>query len=171
MSTFDLFTELIPDAFSDNITNPLARLGVEAAIIDDMSQRQTMREFRNLGFSFGDRAFRRLWYEVTNFSGQFSYPSKLNLLTLPDPNIMSFSNFDITAKYGYVGGIPIYDPKSDRVTYRTFRVDSDQLLTGAEALDALYELILKYEDLQDYTVNDIEYLGAFRDSNLWEIEE
>lgn len=157
-----MFPDFDPNEMDDKQKWSLIGDAIEIAITEGMSRTQTARELRQVGFSFGDAAFRQLFDEKSDWRQGFEYSSSLRFDQRPNPSRMATSQYEITRAYGYVGRVSYLDDETGQVKFHTARIDSDELLTREEAEQLLADGLTDQSPPAGTTVSQVSYMGAMR---------
>lgn len=164
MGLFDFLNEVDAGNLASDAKWNIIQAGIEIAISENLSMTETASQLREGGLRFGDAPFRDLFRELSGYREQFDYPTKLGFDVLPNPSLMVYSQFPLEGDYGYVGQVWKLDEETGFLTKRTFRYDSDELLSRFEAQQALDEYFQKYPEEFDDVIGEIEYIGALVNS-------
>lgn len=160
MGLFDFLNEVDAGNLAADAKWNIIQAGIEIAISEDMSMTATASELRAGGLRFTDAPFRDLFRELSGYRNQFDYVTKLGFDVLPNPSLMADAKFPLEGDYGYVGQVWKLNEETGFLTQRTFRYDSDELLSRSEAMQALDEYFQKYPEEFDDIIGEIEYIGA-----------
>lgn len=159
---FDWLSSVATEATSFDAKWAVIRAGIEIAVTEGISQTALADILRENGISFPNDPFRALYRELSDYRPAFEYSSRLAGDLNPNPDLMPFGKFEIEGNYGYVGQVSIVDPTSGLLTERTFRIDSDIILTRNEAYSALYEFAQDRQEHGSGEIIDFAYIGSFK---------
>lgn len=159
---WDFFSEIDTNNLASDAKWAVIRAGVEIAITEGISQTALASILRDNGISFSNDPFRALYRELSDYRPAFEYSAKLGGDLSPNPDLMPFGKFEIEGNYGYVGQVNIVDPTTGLLTERTFRLDSDIILTRNEAYSALYEFAQDRQEHGSGEIIDFAYIGSFK---------
>lgn len=161
MADLSVFPFDLSDIDESNKWNYI-RAGIEIGVTQGFTRTDTASLLRDIGLSFSDAPFRRLYDDIVGFQNQFEYAAGLPLYVKPNPELIPQGKFPITAEYGYVGQVKGIIAETGEEFSRTFRLDSNSLMSRIVATERLQNFALQYEDELEGVVGDIEYIGMFK---------
>lgn len=162
MALFDFLSEFDTGNLARESKWNIIRAGVEIAVSENLSMSETARQLRLGGLSFGNEPFRDLFRELSGYRQQFDYQTRIGRDLFPNPDLMAYSKYPIEGEYGYVGRYLTTNPETFEQYYKTFRIDSDELLTQNQALAALQEFATKYGLEFEERLTDVEFIGSMK---------
>src|SRR5574341_204106 len=161
MPDIQLFPFDLSDIDDSNKWNYI-RAGIEIAVTQGITMSDTADILRDIGLSFANDPFRDLYREISDYRADFEYVTRLSQFAKPNPDLMAIGKFPISAEYGYVFGVWESDPKTGEIFLRTFRADTDMLLSRQQVDFLMRNHILIHEAEMDLMIDEPIYLGAFR---------
>lgn len=163
MNLFDFLNEIDTSNLAADSKWNIIRGGIEIAVTAGLSMAETARQLRAGNLAFTDAPFRELFREISGYRASFSYTANLNPAYSPNPDLMANAAFPIEGDFGYVGRFTFYDETTGKLSNHTFRIDSDSLLSGNDALSELESYLAnKSANLLDGIIGGVEYIGAIK---------
>lgn len=163
MPLFDLLNEVDTGNLASEARWDIIRAGVEIAVSEGLSMAETARQLRAGGLAFADSRYRDMYREISGYRARFEYTTQISGNAMPNPDLMARGAFPIEGEYGYVGRFTYFDETTGKLSTHTFRIDSDSLLSGNDALTELESYLSnKSANLLDGIVGGVEYIGAIR---------
>ncbi len=124
--------------------NPLQRLGlnfIQAGLGAGLSGNAIMRKLRGTGMGIGRADTQSLirYYQGRELGRNRYRFARLN--SVPNPDRMSISAFNIKRKYHYVVGYDFVDPKTGMTQMKFMTIETSNLMKFETALDKAMEII------------------------------
>lgn len=159
---WDWLSEVETGNLANDAKWSIIRAGIEIGVTSGLSQAATANALREAGLAFANDPFRALFRELSDYRPAFEYTTRIGRDLIPNVDLIASSKFDITADYGYVGKVTIVNPSTGLLEDRTFRIDSDELLTGNDAYSELFSFAEDRELEGSGEIIFFEYIGAIK---------
>lgn len=162
MGLFDFLSEIDTGNLASDARWAIIQAGIEIGLTSGYSMSRTAAELRAGGLAFSNEPYRELFRELSGYKNQFDYQTRIGADLFPNPNLMAESKFPIEGDFGYVGRFQYRDSETLELRYKTFRLDSDELLTRNQALEELQYIAAKYPTEFEDRLTDVEFIGSVR---------
>lgn len=131
---------------------------VERGIQFDFSQYRIRNVLRGAGLRFSNTVMSGLYSVLKYGYNQFSLPTRLPMDITPDIDTLAEAPYNMTYKYGYIGAFDYTDTEGKLYT-KTYRYETDRLLTKRQAIQELEEMVWAITPKPNETVTNFTYSG------------